>query len=225
MGTARRRRNLPPPPSRRRAPVSRRFAVVQGERGSAGGLDEALEALHIVRSTPLIVRSTPLFARRIVAWKRVAGVRYAEGVIRPVLRCCGCGQETQLPFRPFLESSAVEPYWPDSDRLAWVCDACGQYRCATQQEIEWRAAESLPALPYAWGFWRVEIACRMPGCDSRVVAHTQTFGMTSRSNLGQMIAKATPHPVCGRGHIVCAADSYPARIDYVEYVGPEQYVS
>ncbi len=154
------------------------------------------------------------------------GMRYLRGVIVPVLRCEGCRRETQLPYRIFLESSVVEPYWPDEEEsLQWVCDGCGRYASTTVEDVQWRAAEKLPTLPDAWGFWRVELSCRVPGCAHSVVAHTQTFGITSRRNLGLMIAKASPTPVCGYGHPVLATDSYPARIDYVEYVGPKQYVT
>jgi hypothetical protein len=55
--------------------------------------------------------------------------------------------------------------------------------------------------------------------------HVQTFGMTSRLELGLMIAKAYPTPVCELGHPLSSADCYPRWLDYVEYVGSDEYVT
>ena len=151
---------------------------------------------------------------------------YSDGVMLPVLPCLGCGRRLQLPYRRFLNSDVVEPYWSeDGVSMVWVCDTCGRYASSTAHDLLWISADELFAPAASRGFWRVEILCGRPQCIARVVAHVQTFGQTSRKNLGLMIANASPTPVCPLGHLVTAQSSYPERIDFVEWTGPTEYIT
>ena len=156
-------------------------------------------------------------------WQHAA---YAENVNLPVFFCSGCGRPVQLPYRHFLNSSIVEPYWPDGDpALPWVCDACGRYKSCTAHDVRWVAETEVPPLSPSRGFWRVQVPCLVPGCGSSVVAHVQTFGQTSRKNLGLMLARASPTLICEAGHAISAGKSYPEQIDFVEWNGPDQYIT
>ena len=132
----------------------------------------------------------------------------------------------QLPYRRFVKSLVLEPYWPDSDpAMPWVCDACGHYASCADHDLRWVAEEELLPLPRTRGFWRVEVPCGAPGCGFTVVAHVQTVGQTTRRNLGLMLAKASPTPSCDAGHVLTEASSYPGRTDFVEWNGPDQYLT
>ena len=87
------------------------------------------------------------------------------------------------------------------------------------------AADSLPPLSASQAFWRVEVPCGVPKCSSSVIAHMQTFGQTSRHKLGLMIAKASPAPACESGHAPSPDSSYPERVDFVEWMGGEGYLT
>ncbi len=123
-----------------------------------------------------------------------------------------------------MKSSVVEPYWPHlPEGLEWVCDACGRYMSSTHGDLKWLPEDRVPPAPPNRGFWRVEILCASAGCTSTIVAHTQTFGRTSQRNLGLIIGKATPTPVCGLGHAIVLEHSYPERVDFIEWSGPDDY--
>lgn len=151
---------------------------------------------------------------------------YPLDVKLPVLPCATCGRLMRLPYRAFMNSEVLESYWPDCDEaLPWVCDACGAYASTDRNHLVWMPADSLPATLPDRAFWRVEIRCSVRACVSSAVAHTQTFGQTSRRNLGLMLAMATPSPACTLGHPLSLETSYPERVDLVEWVGGDDYLT
>ena len=143
----------------------------------------------------------------------------------PVLLCSGCGNKLQLPYRRFVKSHAVEPYWPPlHEGLEWVCEVCGLHTSCKEDDIQWVAEDSVPPPPRDRAFWRVQIECATTGCPSEIIAHTQTFGCTSRRNLGLMIAMASPVLSCAEGHSVFAQSSYPEQVDFIEWAGTEEFL-
>ncbi len=109
--------------------------------------------------------------------------------------------------------------------MPWVCDACGRYAFCTHLDLLWVTEADLPPLPPMRAFWRLEIPCGVPGCRSSVVAHIQTFGKTTRRNLGLMLVKAFPIPSCNLGHALREESSYPERVDFVEWAGRDEYIT
>jgi hypothetical protein len=145
---------------------------------------------------------------------------YNGAVPVPLLTCLVCAKQTALPYRTLKGTSLPEPYWPEEENLALVCDECGHYQQFTRLEVDWGAkAEGLEGR----GFWRVEIPCSRPRCPATILAHVQTFGLTSRSTIGVAIAVAQPTPQC-RLHHGPNPIPYPIRIDFVEWAGKEEYV-
>ena len=145
---------------------------------------------------------------------------YDGAVPVPLLTCLVCTKQTALPYRILKGASLPEPYWPEEENLALVCDQCGHYQQFTRLDVGWGAkAEGLESR----GFWRVEIPCSRPSCPATILAHIQTFGLTSRSMIGVAISRAQPTPQC-RLHHGPNSIPYPVRIDFVEWAGKEEYV-
>lgn len=151
--------------------------------------------------------------------------RYAGRMMFPGLVCRECREDFVLPYRRFVDSAAVEPYWPlDRENLPWVCDQCHRYSLFTIQELR-SCAQPRASVLSERGFWRVEIPCSVSGCAASVIAYTQTFGQTSQRVLGLIIASAHPTPCCRFGHTIDISRCYPRRLDFVEWNGPEEHVS
>ena len=138
----------------------------------------------------------------------------------PLLTCLVCEQQTILPSRILRGAALPEPYWPEEEALALVCDRCGHFQQFTRDDIGWALQW---VMPDGRAFWRVEIPCSRPNCPATILAHIQTFGSTSRSTIGVAIARAQPTPLC-RLHHGPNSVPYPVRIDFVEWAGGEEYV-
>ena len=116
----------------------------------------------------------------------------------------------------------MEAYWPEeSETLLWVCDLCRLLTSFRFQDMQWPTLDT-PTSPDR-GFWRVEIPCAGQGCNERIVAYTQTFGITSRRELGMCIACGQPTPRCARHHGP-ALQPYPLQLDFVEWIGAGEYL-
>ncbi len=145
-------------------------------------------------------------------------------MLLPALVCPGCGSTIVLPYRTFLESTLVEPYWPEeSVRLSWVCDVCLTCTSFARDRIYWGPQREFAPPSAERGFWRVRIPCGESSCTDDIVAYTRTFGETSRRLLGAAVATSRPAPTCKRG-FAPNADAYPLQIDFVEWTGEQEYL-
>ena len=146
------------------------------------------------------------------------------GVLLPFLERPECACRAGLPFRTFLNSSLVEPYWPDeSKKMSWVCDECFRCTAFRSEQIVWKHHPLPQEQRPDRGFWRVEVPCEDPSCVNGIAAHTRTYGRTTRGALGRAIAGAHPVPTCSEGHEP-ARYPYPRRLDFIEWTGAQEYL-
>lgn len=142
----------------------------------------------------------------------------------PIITCAGCRQRTVIPYKTFVNSSVIEPYWPEeSESLPWVCDRCSRLTVFSRNEIEQTTLQEHIVVPSNRGFWRVEIPCKVLKCSASITAYTQTFGKTLRFQIGKQIANSSPGLTCSLGHGP-SPKPYPSNLDFVEWSGGKSYL-
>lgn len=143
----------------------------------------------------------------------------------PFLLCPQCGEQIALPYRSLQGVSAVQPYWPtDSETLVLVCSVCARTSVHRESEIRWEDGENLAPAQPSTEFLIVELICDQAHCESLVVAHIQTLGNQSASDVGTAVANAIPTPTCGMGHAPKFGE-VPYAIDRIGWTGKDGYLT
>jgi hypothetical protein len=137
-------------------------------------------------------------------------------VLQPVVRCKNpdCPMPTaariRLPYPNPPGTGANPPNWPPEGwQLRLICRECDHWYIYDQNDVKWMPYSSPLAEYSGLDFWRAELECGEPGCQSRTRWHVLDNSQMSESELFEFVLRADPVVVCENGHPLSESKTAP----------------
>jgi len=126
---------------------------------------------------------------------------------QPVVRCKNPDCPTpsaariRLPYHDPPTTAESQPNWPpDGWQSRIICRECDHWYVYQKPDIQWATVTAPLADQGNLNFWRVELECGEPGCQSRTQWHVLDNIDLSETEISEFVLRADPVVVCENDH-------------------------
>jgi hypothetical protein len=127
--------------------------------------------------------------------------------LQPVVKCknpdCPLPTATRirLPYPNPPRSGENPPNWPqDGWQLRLICRECDHWYVYEKKDVQWAPFTNPLADHPGLDFWRADLECAEPNCNSRTQWHVLDNSQMSETELFEFVLRADPVVVCENGH-------------------------